>query len=47
VVNDLTRLMFDGGIYVARGTITPRGWYYLGENGAQTFGQFQTPLRLR
>jgi len=47
VVNDLTSLMFDGGIYVTRGTTTPRGWYYVGEDGTQTFGKFQTPLPLQ
>ncbi|MDR3403457.1 MAG: hypothetical protein P4L99_13250 [Chthoniobacter sp.] len=47
VVNDLTSLMFDGGIYVARGTTTPRGWYYVDEDGSQSFGKFETPPRTR
>ncbi len=29
VVNDLVSSMFDGGIYVARGSTTPTGWYYM------------------
>jgi hypothetical protein len=28
VVNELVSSMFDGGIYVARGSTTPTGWYY-------------------
>jgi len=43
VVNDLTSLMFDGGIYVARGTTTPRGWYYVDQDGAQNLGRFNAP----
>ena len=43
VVNDLSSLMFDGGIYVARGTTTPRGWYYVDQDGAQNFGRFSAP----
>jgi hypothetical protein len=43
VVNDLTSLMFDGGIYVARGTTSPRGWYYIDQDGAQNFGRFNSP----
>jgi hypothetical protein len=42
VVNDLSSLMFDGGIYVARGTTTPRGWYYIDQDGSQNLGQFKT-----
>ena len=45
VVNDLTSLMFDGGIYVARGTTTPRGWYYVDQDGSQNFGQFHDCCR--
>jgi hypothetical protein len=47
VVNDLTSLMFDGGIYLARGTTTPRGWYYVDQDGSQVFGQFKTPPPIR
>ena len=43
VVNDLSSFMFDGGIYVRRGTSTPRGWYYVDHDGSQNFGQFKTP----
>jgi hypothetical protein len=43
VVNDLTSLMFDGGVYVARGATIPSGWYYVGQDGSQVFGQFKTP----
>jgi hypothetical protein len=43
VVNDFVSLMFDGGIYVARGTTTPLGWYYIDQDGTQTYGRFDTP----
>jgi hypothetical protein len=47
VVNDLTSLLFDGGIYLARGTTIPRGWYYVDQDGSQVFGQFKTPPPVR
>jgi len=43
VVNDFVSLMFDGGIYVLRGSTTPDGWYYIDEDGTQTSGGFSTP----
>jgi len=43
VVNDLVSLMFDGGIYVQRGSIKPLGWYYVDQDGTQTSGAFNTP----
>jgi hypothetical protein len=44
VVNDLTSLLYDGGIYVQRGTSRPTGWYYIGEDGTQQWGKFDGPL---
>ena len=33
VVNDLSSALFDGGIYVLRGTTAPRGWWHLHRSG--------------
>lgn len=43
VVNDLTSLLFDGGVYVQRGSVNPLGWYYVDQDGTQTSGMFSTP----
>jgi hypothetical protein len=44
VVNDLVSTLYDGGIYVARGSTTLGGWYYTDEeNGCQRSGQFSAP----
>jgi hypothetical protein len=43
VVNELGSSMYDGGIYVLRGTTTPRGWYYICADGSQSLGPFSTP----
>jgi len=40
---DIGSSLFDGGIYVARGTTTPRGWFYVDQDGSQNFGRFDTP----
>jgi hypothetical protein len=47
VVNDPSSFLYDGGVCVLRGSTTPRGWYYIDENGGQTVGMFQTPLPTR
>jgi len=47
VVNDLTSLLYDGGIYVQRGSTTPAGWYYICADGTQQSGTFSTPLPTR
>jgi hypothetical protein len=47
VVNDLTSLLYDGGIYVQRGSTKPTGWYYICEDGSQQSGTFSTPLPTR
>jgi hypothetical protein len=50
VVNDLTSSLYDGGIYVSRGSNAPTGWYYIGqyENGSSiNSGVFKTPLPLK
>lgn len=43
VVNDLSSLLYDGGIYVARGSTRLLGWYYIDEDGTQKSGEFKTP----
>lgn len=43
VVNDIVSSMYDGGIYVLRGTTAPRGWYYVCEDGSQKFDKFSNP----
>jgi hypothetical protein len=47
VVNDLVSLMFDGGIYVQRGSTAPGGWYYVDQDGSQVSGAFSTPPSVR
>ena len=46
VYNNLGSSLFGGGIYVARGTTNPRGWYYIDQDGPQQLGPFKTPPRL-
>jgi len=47
VVNDLGSALWDGGIYVQRGTTTPTGWYYqdIDSDGNPEWksGTFKTP----
>jgi hypothetical protein len=47
VVNDLGSSLWDGGIYVQRGTTTPTGWYYQNVDSDGTAGwnsgAFKTP----
>lgn len=43
VVNDLVSLLYDGGMYVQRGSTAPLGWYYVSEDGTQVSGAFKTP----
>ena len=43
VFSNLGSSLFDGGIYVARGTTTPRGWYFVDQDGSQQVGPFKTP----
>ena len=40
VVNDFSSLLYDGGIYMARGSRRPTGWYYVNEDGTQSTGDF-------
>jgi hypothetical protein len=47
VVNDLTSLLYDGGIYVQRGTTRPTGWYYICDDGTQQWGKFDGSLPLK
>lgn len=47
VVNTPGSFLFDGGVYVARGTTTPGGWYYVDDQGAQVTGPFKTPLQYK
>jgi hypothetical protein len=48
VVNDLASSLYDGGIYVQRGTTTPTGWYFQGAdsegNAEWNSGLFKKPL---
>lgn len=43
VINDFGSSLYDGGIYVLRGSTAPRGWYYIDRDGQQQFGRFDTP----
>ncbi len=47
VVNDLVSSLYDGGIYVQRGTTTPTGWYYSCDDGSIKWGTFSTRLPLK
>jgi hypothetical protein len=47
VVNDFSSLMFDGGMYVQRGSTTPSGWYYVDQDGSQVSGGFSTAPPIR
>ena len=47
VVNTPGSFLFDGGVYVARGTTTPGGWYYVDDQGAQVTGPFKAPLSFK
>jgi hypothetical protein len=43
VVNDPGTFLFDGGIYVPRGTTKPAGWYYVDQDGSPYTGAFNVP----
>ncbi len=42
VYSNLGSSLFDGGMYVPRGSTTPRGWYLVNEDGSQQTGEFKT-----
>ena len=42
VANDIFSYMYDGGLYVERGTNEPTKWYVIGQNGQKTLGRFKT-----
>ena len=42
VANDIFSYMYDGGLYVKRGTNEPTHWYVVGQNGQKTVGRFKS-----
>jgi hypothetical protein len=47
VYSNLGSSLFDGGMYVPRGATTPRGWYFVDQDGSQQTGEFKTPPPIR
>jgi hypothetical protein len=44
---DFGSSLYDGGIYVPRNSTAPHGWFFVNEDGSQTFGEFKTPPHVR